>query len=76
MVFSFMNITIYCGYIYFTTGGLPLARFTVYNKITSPEKLALVNEDNKDLLETLKEALKDQVQDVKVSSRLKTSSGS
>jgi integrase len=28
---------------------LPLARFTVYNKITSPEKLALVNEDNKDL---------------------------
>jgi hypothetical protein len=26
-----------------------LARFTVYNKITSPEKLALVNKDNKDL---------------------------
>ena len=26
-----------------------MARFTVYNKITSPEKLALVNKDNKDL---------------------------
>ena len=26
-----------------------MARFTVYNKITSPEKLALVNTDNKDL---------------------------
>ena len=29
-------------------------------------------EDNKDLLETIKEALKDQVQDVKISARLKT----
>ena len=36
------------------------------------KELEKVNEDNKDLLETLKEALKDQVQDVKVSSRLKT----
>ena len=36
------------------------------------KELEQVNEDNKDLLETLKEALKDQVQDVKVSSRLKT----
>ena len=36
------------------------------------KELEKVNEDNKDLLETLKEVLKDQVQDVKVSSRLKT----
>ena len=36
------------------------------------KELEKVNEDNKDLLETLKDALKDQVQDVKVSSRLKT----
>lgn len=36
------------------------------------KELEKVNEDNKDLLETLKEALKDQVQDVKVSSRLKS----
>ena len=36
------------------------------------KEIEKVNEDNKDLLETLKDALKDQVQDVKVSSRLKT----
>ncbi|WP_050635488.1 molecular chaperone HtpG [Candidatus Stoquefichus sp. SB1] len=36
------------------------------------KELEKVNADNKDLLETLKEALKEQVQDVKVSSRLKT----
>ncbi len=36
------------------------------------KELEKVNEDNKDLLETLKDALKDQVQDVKISSRLKT----
>ena len=36
------------------------------------KELEKVNESNKDLLETLKEALKDQVQDVKVSSRLKS----
>lgn len=36
------------------------------------KELEKVNEDNKDLLETLKDVLKDQVQDVKISSRLKT----
>lgn len=36
------------------------------------KELEKVNEDNKDLLETLKEALKDKVQDVKISSRLKS----
>ncbi|MEG0368190.1 MAG: molecular chaperone HtpG, partial [Coprobacillus sp.] len=36
------------------------------------KELEKINEDNKDMLEVLKEALKDQVQDVKVSSRLKT----
>ncbi len=36
------------------------------------KELEKVHEDNKDLLETLKEALKEQVQDVKISSRLKT----
>lgn len=36
------------------------------------KELEKVNEDNKDLLDTLKEALKDHVQDVKVSSRLKS----
>ncbi len=36
------------------------------------KELEKVNEDNKDLLETLKDALKDQVKDVKVSSRLKS----
>ena len=36
------------------------------------KELEKVNDDNKDLLETLKDALKDQVQDVKISSRLKT----
>ncbi|MCD7949153.1 MAG: molecular chaperone HtpG [Erysipelotrichaceae bacterium] len=36
------------------------------------KELEKVNEDNKDLLETLKEALNDQVKDVKVSSRLKS----
>ena len=36
------------------------------------KELEKVSEDNKDLISTLKDALKDKVQDVKVSSRLKT----
>ncbi len=36
------------------------------------KELEKVNEDNKDMLEVIKEALKDHVQDVKVSSRLKS----
>lgn len=36
------------------------------------KELEKVNEDNKDLLETLKETLKDKVQDVRISSRLKS----
>ena len=36
------------------------------------KELEKKEKENKDLLETLKEALKDQVQDVKISSRLKT----
>lgn len=47
---SFLRTPLYIVVVFILyTGGLPLARFTVYNKITSPEKLALVNEDNKDL---------------------------
>jgi integrase len=46
----FLRIQLYIVVVFILhIGGLPLARFTVYNKITSPEKLALVNKDNKDL---------------------------
>ena len=42
------------------------------NKVNLMKELEKINEDNKSLLESLKEALKDKVVDVKVSNRLKS----